>query len=206
MATSGWARYPRNRTAFRGYGQGALVLVKAVNGWRVFDSEKNELPLAAADEQDLETVIELVDLQHPPANWTRLDQSAWERGDWKVLSTATGWKIQHPKFSTRQSFRSADRARKWIDLRAQREDSVRGPRCRAGTRATRVLPDVRVTEAERADALNLAAELNLSFAELVRAALKTARAAWASDALMYDRAENALVLSRPGCTCAAREV
>lgn len=198
MSTSGWSRYPKNSTAFRGYGAGSLILVKAENGWRLFDSEKNELALDVSHEDQLETVIESVDLLHPPAGWTRLDHRAWVKGEWNVSLGAAGWRVSHPRCSTRQVFRSADRARRWAELRFDRGGGARGPRCRADTRATKTLPDVRVTEAERKDALDLAAELNLSFAELVRAALKTLRAEHAKNPLVYDPAEHVISLLPPG--------
>jgi hypothetical protein len=206
MSTSGWTRYPKNSTAFRGYGAGALVLVKAEIGWRLFDDTKSELSLQTSAEDALDSVIEVVDLLYPPEGWIRLDQTSWERGDWKITSAAAGWKISHPRFSTRQSFRSADRARKWVDLRADRLNSTRGPRCRAETRANRTLPDVRVTEAERAAALKLASDLNLTFAELVRAALKGLINAGASSAIVYDPANHTVSAPRPGCTCVVRDV
>ena len=206
MSTSGWARYPKNSTAFRGYGEGALVLVKSDVGWRLFDEAKNELALDTSSEDGLEAVIETVDLLYPPGGWTRLDHTAWEKGDWKITLTATGWKVAHPRSAPRQTFRSADRARKWVDLRADRLNSTRGPRCRAETRANRTLPDVRVTEAERAAALQLASELNLSFAELVRAALKGLINASATNALVYDSAQHTVLAPRPGCACVVRDV
>lgn len=198
MSTSGWARYPKNSTAFRGYGEGSLVLVKAENGWRLFDSDKNELALDTSHESQFEAVLETVDLLYPPAGWTRLDHIAWVNGEWNVSLGTAGWRVTHPRCSTRQIFRSADRARKWVDLRVTRGGGTRGPRCRAETRATKTLPDVRVTEAERTDAMNLAAELNLSFAELVRAALKTLRAQHTKNALVYDAADHVLSFFPPG--------
>ena len=205
MSTSGWARYPKNLTAFRGYGSGSLVLVKADNCWRLFDGDKNELALDAGHESSLEAIIETVDLLYPPEGWTRLDHSAWERGDWSVTLTQTGWKVGHPKAATRQVFPSADRARKWVDLRAARPNGTRGPRCRSTARANRTLPDVRVTEAERSEALELASDLKISFAELVRAALKTLINLRASGQIAYDPANHVISTTRPGCTCVARE-
>ena len=205
MSTSGWARYPKNSTAFRGYGSGSLVLVKTDNSWRLFDAEKNELALDTSHEAGLESVIEVVDLLYPPAGWTRLDQAAWSRGDWSVTLGQAGWKVAHPKAATRQVFPSADRARKWVDLRADRPNGPRGPRCRSDVRATRTLPDVRVTEAERAEALELASALKISFAELVRAALKTLVNLNASGQIAYDPADHTISTTRPGRTRAARE-
>lgn len=198
MSTSGWARYPKNSTAFRGHGAVSLVLVKSESGWRLFDADKNELALDTAHEDQLEAVIETVDLLYPPAGWVRLDNHAWVNGEWNVSLGTAGWRVAHPRCSTRQIFRSADRARKWVDLRATRGGGARGPRCRAETRATRTLPDVRVTEAERKDAMSLASELNLSFAELVRAALKTLRAEHAKNALVYDSVNHVISLFPPG--------
>lgn len=205
MSTSVWTRYPRNLTAFRGHGTGSLVLAKSETGWHLFDHAKSALALEAEASLDLERVILAVDFLYPPEGWNRVDDERWVKGEWTVLFTPAGWKVQHPKSSTRQIFRSADRARKWVDLRADRAGGTLGPRCRADTRASKTLPDVRVTEAERADAVNLAAEMNLTFSELVRASLKFVRAAYADDALVYSRTEGAFH-ARPGRTCAAREV
>ena len=67
---------------------------------------------------------------------------------------------------------TADRARRWAELRFDRGDAgLRGPKPRAGSRASFKLPDVRVTEVERDHALSMLVTLGISYSEFVRAAL-----------------------------------
>ena len=172
MSTSGWTRYPRNSTAFRGAGDRALVLIKKPDGlWQLSQVGGSSLTVDAPDTASMEEVIEVVDLVYPPEGWTRLDHTSWQRGDWLCVQGTSGWRVQHPKHSTRQVFRSADRARKWIDLRHDRPGGIKGPRPRGNVRATKTLPDVRVTAEERERFTSLAARLNVTFSDLVRRAL-----------------------------------
>jgi len=172
MSTSGWTRYPRNSTAFRGAGEGALVLVRKPEGtWQLSPVGGGALTVDAPDNASMEQVIEVVDLVYPPAGWERLDHNSWQRGDWLCVHGTSGWRVQHPRHSTRQVFRSADRARKWVDLRHDRPGGIKGPRPRGNVRATKTLPDVRVTVEERERFTSLATRLNVTFSELVRRAL-----------------------------------
>ena len=74
-----------------------------------------------------------------------------------------------------QEFSSADRARRWAEVRLDRTGTnLRGPKPRAGRRSNCKLPDVRVTETERADAMRLLKDLGLTYSQFVRAALRFA--------------------------------
>jgi hypothetical protein len=80
------------------------------------------------------------------------------------------------------SFPSADRARRWAELRFDRsEGGLRGPKPRAGSRSAAKLPDVRVTEEERDAATATLDALGMSYAVFVRASLEWARAYVLSD-------------------------
>ena len=171
MSTSVWTRHPRNSTAFRGEGAGSLVLTKRAEGWVLYDEDQRVLTIDTSIDSTLEAAIEAVDLLYPPDGWTRLDHLTWERGEWRCVSTANGWRVQHPLTGTRQIFLSADRARKWVDLRHDRPGGIRGPRLRSNSRASKTLPDVRVTVEERARFTGLATRLGMTFSELVRASL-----------------------------------
>lgn len=169
--STAWTRYPRTRTAFRGQGTSALTLRGVEERW-VLLREGQELTLDVGPDARLESVISLVDFIFPPESWDLDSSGIWRRESWTCAETPDGWTVSGPQVQVKQRFLSADRARKWVDLRIDRPGGIRGPRTRGSTPAQRTLPDVRVTEAERADALALAARLNGSYASVVRASLK----------------------------------
>jgi hypothetical protein len=132
--------------------------------------EKVHLDAEAA--VSLDAVIATVDLLYPPEGWNVDDKDLWTRGSWTCRPTPSGWKVSTPGFEVKQHFMTCDRARKWVDLRVDRVGGIRGPRTRSAAVADRTLPDVRVTEAERAAALELAKVLGVSYSTFVRASLK----------------------------------
>lgn len=76
------------------------------------------------------------------------------------------------KPATKQTFRTADRARHYAEIRLHRSTGpVRGPKPRGGgTGATATLPDVRVTCRERKQAVDTAQALGMSYSAFARAA------------------------------------
>ena len=133
--------------------------------------------------EDLETAIEAADQFHPPGAWT-YDPEAfkWTREHWEVRFGGEGWTVWRTDPESGEMTQasvaihpSADRARRWAELRLDRSQSnLRGPVPRAGRASTSKLPDVRVTPEEREDAFALMDQLNLSYAAFVRAALRFA--------------------------------
>lgn len=130
----------------------------------------------------LERAIEEVDTLHPPAPWT-LASGVWWAGVWQVRPNGDGtWSVHRlldgvVEAASRQPFPSADRARRWAELRFDRGDGrLRGPKPRAGSRASCKLPDVRVTEDERAHTVEVLERLGLGYSDFVRASLAWAEA------------------------------
>lgn len=75
--------------------------------------------------------------------------------------------------ASRRTFSSADRARTWADIRFDRAvGGLRGPKPRGGSTSGAKLPDIRVTEEERALAERVLEREGLSYSEFVRAALR----------------------------------
>jgi hypothetical protein len=151
-------------------------------GWVCLVGTKTHFLEASAD-LTLDVVIDLVDRIFLPPGWDPgvVDGvSTWTRPGWTVWARSDGtWSVGRPVegsaapvSTTSKVFRSADRARHWAEVRLDRTNTnIRGPRPRAEKRATFTLPDVRVTEDERAAAVALAKRLGLSFSDLARAAL-----------------------------------
>lgn len=131
-----------------------------------------ELYLDAGGEPNLDAAIEQCDLVSPPDGWTPESNVRWSRGEWACVRLEDGWAVEHAKGMFAQRFTSCDRARKWVDLRVDRPGGLRGPRLRAAVPAVRTLPDVRVTEAEREHAIQLSRRLGLTFADLLRSAIR----------------------------------
>ena len=171
-SSTAWTRNPKSRTAFRGCGVDALTLVREEAGWSVFRSGALLFRVDTEAPDDLDSVIVQVDLLSPPADWTVENPDTWIRGAWICRRGETGWTVSSPALTVRQTFASCDRARKWVDLRADRVGGLRGPVPRRGTAANCTLPDVRVTSEERQAALLLARSLGMSYAALIRASLK----------------------------------
>ena len=151
MASStAWTRYPRNLTAFRGDGEGRLTLEGHDGRWTLTVAGGEKIVIAAEPRVGMDAVIAVVDLLG---------------GEPSIVGATTG-------FEVKQHFSTCDRARKWVDLRVDRVGGIRGPRTRTAAVADRTLPDVRVTSAERSDALGLAERLGVSYSTFVRASLK----------------------------------
>lgn len=169
--STSWTRHPRTQTAFRGQDLSALTLRSAEGRW-LLSRGSEELILEAGADVELEAVIAHVDFLFPPEGWTVDLPDLWRRGSWTCAKTPDGWFVSGPSMQVKQRFLSADRARKWVDLRIDRPGGLRGPRTRESTASRRTLPDVRVTDFERAEALALAARLEATYAAVVRASLK----------------------------------
>lgn len=129
----------------------------------------------------LDRAIEEADEMYPPPPW-KVDAAIWRAQGWCVRSTADGWvvlRIVDGEFAPASSktFSSSDRARTWADTRFDRAvGGLRGPKPRGGTTAAAKLPDIRVTEEERALAERVLTREGLSYSEFVRAALRWADA------------------------------
>lgn len=172
-----WVRSARTNTSSRTDG----ITVTLSNGsWVMVSEGKTEKlktpPLAAW----LDKAIQEADEANPPAPWA-FKRGVWSSGSWVIRPDNDGWGVfralgEGVERASRQSFPSADRARRWAELRFDRsEGGLRGPKPRAGSRSAAKLPDVRVTEEER-DAANATLEdLGMSYAVFVRASLEWAR-------------------------------
>ena len=130
--------------------------------------------------ETLEDAIEYADQFRPPGLWGYVPEGfKWIRPSWEVRYEGEGWTIWRIKPGeedfTQASVAvhpSADRARRWVELRLERTDgNLRGPAPRAGKASTAKLPDIRVTPEEREQAFELLKQLGLSYADFVRAAL-----------------------------------
>ena len=133
-----------------------------------------------ANAENIEEAIEHADQFRPPGLWAYVpDEFRWIRPSWEVRYDAEGWIVWRKNPSTFEMEQasvavhpSADRARRWVELRLERTDgNLRGPAPRAGRASTAKLPDIRVTPEEREQAFELLKQLNLSYADFVRAAL-----------------------------------
>jgi len=173
-----WMRSNRTNTASRTDG----VTVTLSNGaWVVVCSGKTDKLKTAPVPAWMDKAIQEADEAHPPDPWTHA-KGVWTSGSWVVRPDTDGWAVFRAlgdgvQRASRQSFPSADRARRWAEVRFDRsEGGLRGPKPRAGSRSAAKLPDVRVTEEER-DAANATLDaLGMSYAVFVRAALEWARA------------------------------
>ena len=173
VATStAWTRSPRTQTAVRGTGKETHTLSRQDGMWVLRLPGGVELYLDAGGEPDLDTAIEQCDLVSPPEGWTPESSDRWTREGWACVRLENCWVVEHPRGRMQQKFASCDRARKWVDLRIDRPGGLRGPRLRSSTPAARTLPDVRVTEAERARAINLAQGLGMTFADFLRSSIR----------------------------------
>ena len=171
--SSTWTRYVRLMKADRGDGPS----VKFENGsWSLsLDGETRDTLHLPADA--LERAIECADERFVPEGWAKYSPDRWTRPGWVVKCEGASWGILRGDApATRRTFVTPYRARAWVEARLDRTSaSLRGPKPRAGMPSHAMLPDVRVTEGERADALALAQALHVSFSDLVRAALAFVR-------------------------------
>lgn len=125
----------------------------------------------------LEDAIEETDLLFPPTPW-RVEDGVWYADRWQVRPNGDGtWGVHRliegvVEVASRQPFPSADRARRWAELRFDRGDApLRGPKPRAGSKASCKLPDVRVTDEEKAHTLTVLEGLGLTYSDFVRMSL-----------------------------------
>jgi len=184
-AESAWTRYPRTKTAVRGSDDDRITLMQQRDQWTAFVGTESVILSAEAD-ADLDSVIDLVDQIYLPAGWAYdpVQGEAWVRPGWACVPEEDGaWRVLRTDVpgvqegtrgipASSKTFKSADRARRWAEVRLDRTTlNLRGPRPRATQRANMTLPDVRVTEGERAAAVDLANRLGMSYSDLARAAL-----------------------------------
>jgi hypothetical protein len=169
-----WVRAPRIPTASRTDG----LSVTLDNGRWVANMAGKPAVLATPGLASyLERALVEADEAHPPAPWAFVDGvwrcHVWEirpngDGTWGIFRTLEGEVEQ----ASRQPFPSADRARRWAELRFDRgETRLRGPKPRAGSKAAHKLPDIRVTEAEKSHVFDLLGRLGLGYSDFVRAAM-----------------------------------
>jgi hypothetical protein len=122
----------------------------------------------------LERAIEEADELFLPGAWT-VDASIWKAAGWYVRVGEGGWSVFRPMegklvLASKKVFASSDRARSWAESRLDRaEGGLRGPKPRGGKAANAKLPDIRVTEDERALADRVLEREGLSYSEFVRA-------------------------------------
>lgn len=184
-AESSWTRYPRTKTAVRGADEGRITLMQQRDQWTAFVGTESVILSAEAD-ADLDAVIDLVDQIYLPEGWRceRGPHVTWVRPGWACEQDESGsWRVLRTDVpgvpagalgvpASAKTFKSADRARRWAEVRLDRTTlNLRGPRPRATQRANMTLPDVRVTESERGAAVALATRLGMSYSDLARAAL-----------------------------------
>ena len=171
--TARWLRTPRTAHATRSDG---IVVWHEGSGWHI--TVRGE-PCAFIPEEatpaNLEYCIGKADEVNPPEPWV-LEDGVWKASVWRVLSSdGLTWGVFRDlndklERASRQPFLTADRARRWAELRFDRGSAgLRGPKPRAGARAKAKLPDVRVTVDERDRVLSVLERAGLSYADLVRA-------------------------------------
>ena len=181
-AESSWTRYPRTKTAVRGENGDRITLMQQRGQWIAFIG-KEQVVLDVSLTLDLDDAVDLVDKIYTPEGW-RYDNlsGAWVRPGWScVPNPQSEWHVyrslgaqagEEAVVASSKIFKSADRARRWAEIRLDRTTlNLRGPRPRATQRANMTLPDVRVTGEERASAVELASRLGLSYSDLARAAI-----------------------------------
>jgi len=169
-----WVRAPRIPSASRTDG----ITINLVEGrWKL--SRNGEVQVLATPPATFafESALEEADVLYPPAPW-RHERGVWIADLWHVVPDGAGaWAVYRNidglmERASLQIFVTADRARRWAELRFDRgTQGLRGPKPRAGSRAGSKLPDVRVTDEERDHAIAVLAERDLSYSEFVRAAL-----------------------------------
>ena len=178
-----WVRSPRACAASRTDG---LVLVYHDGAWLLTGEEEAPLLEGGTSVEEMEEAIARADITHPPAPWSYLDGS-WHAGVWFVVFEDTSWSVYRViedvlRKASSQPFTSADRARRWAELRFDRgESGLRGPKPRKGTKARAKLPDVRVTQEERDHTLAMLDGMGVSYSVFVRAA-----AAWVEENMTGD--------------------
>lgn len=179
-----WVRAPRVSSAARTDGTSVVL---ADGCWTVLNGGNQHKLKVAPLPAFLDKAVEAADVLCPPGEWTH-EAGVWTLGTWEVRPIEGGWGVQRiingaSERASRQTFPTADRARRWAELRFDRsEGGLRGPKPRAGSRSAAKLPDVRVTVAERDAANEVLGRLGMSYAVFVRAALD-----WAEKHVLEER-------------------
>ena len=177
-SNSKWRRDSKAGSALRLGDKASLVLTDV--GWRVTTKGEVHEVAAAPSISSLEEAITMADVFHPPEGWN-YKEGHWFRNGWHVRPEQGGWYVYRTKDddserASVQEFASADRARRWAEVRLDRTGTnLRGPKPRAGRKSTCKLPDVRVTETEKSEAMSFLKELGLTYSQFVRASLRFAR-------------------------------
>jgi hypothetical protein len=179
-----WVRSPRVFSASRTDG---LVLIYRDGAWLLTGPEEVTLFAGGSSVEEMEDAITRADIAHPPAPWS-FDEDAWCAGVWCVVREGASWSVyraidEELRRASTQPFASADRARRWAELRFDRgESGLRGPKPRKGTKARAKLPDVRVTQEERDHTLAMLEAMGVSYSVFVRAAAAWVEANMTGDA------------------------
>ena len=174
---SKWRRDAKTGSALRLGDKASLVLTS--EGWRVTTKGQVHEITAAPSASALEEAITMTDAFHPPEGWT-YKEGHWRRDGWHICPEQTGWAVYRMKEGNSerasvQEFASADRARRWAEVRLDRTGTnLRGPKPRAGRKSTCKLPDVRVTDGEKAATMDLLKELEMTYSQFVRASIRFA--------------------------------
>ena len=175
---SKWRRDAKTGSALRLGDKTYLVLTD--DGWiATHKSKVHDIP-APRTPNALEEAIILTDAFFTPPQW-KFVEGQWIRDGWLIRAEQTGWYVYRTKedgtdLASVQEFASADRARRWAEVRFDRTGTnLRGPKPRAGSKSNSKLPDVRVTETEKAEAVALLEDLGLTYSQFVRAALRFAK-------------------------------
>ncbi len=182
-SNSKWTRVAKSASALRG---DRLSLVLTDDGWQATHKGKVHSIKAPPIPDALEEAITVADQTLSPVGWSGKEGS-WIREGWAVAPHGSGWNVyktsgeEKEKASVRD-FTSADRARRWVEVRLDRTGTnLRGPKPRAGRKSNCKLPDVRVTENEKAAAMARLKELGLAYSQFVRASLQFAEEHLAGD-------------------------
>jgi len=180
---SKWTRMAKAASALRG---DRLSLVLTDDGWQATHKGSVHRIQAPPIGDALEEAIAVADISLVPAGWT-YSAGNWMRDGWMIVPQGAGWNIyKHTSDSKERAsvrdFTSADRARRWVEVRLDRTGTnLRGPKPRAGRKSNCKLPDVRVTESEKAAAMTRLKALGLTYSQFVRASLQFAEEHLAGD-------------------------
>ena len=178
-----WSRVPKSASALRG---DRLSLVLTDDGWQATHKGKVHTIKAPPIADALEEAIAMTDRTLMPPGWEH-DAGNWMRDGWRIQPQGSGWNIykttdENDAKASVRDFTSADRARRWVEVRLDRTGTnLRGPKPRAGRKSNCKLPDVRVTESEKAAAMERLKELGLTYSQFVRASLQFAEEHLAGD-------------------------
>lgn len=175
---SKWRRDAKTGSALRLGDKTSLVLTD--EGWIATHRGKvHDIP-APPSSSALEEAIILTDAFFTPAQW-EFNEGQWVRDGWLVRPEQGGWYVYRTKEeemerASVQEFASPDRARRWAEVRFDRTGTnLRGPKPRAGSKSTSKLPDVRVTESEKMEAVALLEGLGMTYSQFVRASIRFAK-------------------------------